>query len=91
MKIVAEYSGMYPNESMIQETFKAIEKERQRRRKAGKGLHELLRAIASGTGYDRALAEARKLDSKVADVLAAVEIQEIRDVRVVGRGPASIV
>lgn len=89
MKIVAEYSGLFPDESMIQATFKVIEEERQRRRKAGKSLHELLRAIASGTGYDRALSEARKLDSKVADVLAAVEIQEIRDVRIVGRVPAS--
>jgi hypothetical protein len=91
MKIVAEDSGLYPDESMIQATFKVIEEERQRRRRAGKSLHELLRAIASGTGYDRALSEARKLDSMVADVLAAVEIQPIRDVRIVGRVPESTV
>lgn len=81
MKIVAEHSGLYPDENMIRETFAAIEEERQRRRKAGKALHQLLRAIASGTGYDKALEEARKLDAKVADVLAAVDVQEIIDVQ----------
>jgi len=90
MKIVAEHSGMYPDENMIRETFAAIEEERQRRRKAGKALHRLLRAIASGTGYDKALEEARKLDAKVADVLAAVDVQEIGDVRVAGEQPTIV-
>jgi hypothetical protein len=84
-KVVAEHSGIYPNEKMIKDTFQVIREERGRRRNAGHVLHNLLRAIASGNGYDHALAEARKFDAGVGEVLAAVDVQEIAEVRKVDR------
>jgi hypothetical protein len=53
-------------------------------------LHDLLRAIASGDGYDQALKGARDLGSEVADVLAAVDVQPIREVRLVDHGSAGV-
>ncbi len=86
MKILAEDSGMYPDEGMTRVTFKAIQEERGRRRKAGHALHDWLRAIVSGEGYERATTSARELGSEVAEVLAAVDVREVRQVRVIDQG-----
>jgi len=86
MKILAVYSGHYQAEGMIQVTFKAIQEERGRRIKAGLALHEWLRAIVSGNGYDRAMASARELGGEVAEVLAALDVRHVREVKVVDHG-----
>lgn len=85
MKILADQSGVYPNEPMIRATFKVIQEERVRRRKAGHALHNLLRAIATGEGYERSLASARELGSDITDVLGAVEIKEIKSIQFSGK------
>lgn len=82
MKILADESGVYSNEGLIKATYKMIQHERGRRRKAGIALHDLLRAIAAGEGYENALTGARKLGSSVADVLNAVELKEIKTVTI---------
>ena len=86
MKIVAEYSGCYKTDGMIRLTFHAIQEERGRRIKAGLALHEWLRAIVSGHGYDRAMASARELGGEVAEVLAALDVRQVREVRVLDQG-----
>jgi hypothetical protein len=91
MKILAEDCGQYPSEGMIKETFRAIQEERGRRRKAGHALHELLRAIASGEGYDRALKGARELGSEVGDVMAAVDVQPVREIRIAAHRMSGVV
>ena len=83
-KLLAEYSGCYPNEEMVKATFKVIERERQRRRAAGKHLRALLRAIVGGEGYEQALTSARAVGSEVAEVLAAVKVCRIEKVAMTG-------
>ncbi|MFZ5898175.1 MAG: hypothetical protein ACOYU7_03165 [Bacillota bacterium] len=85
MKVMSEYSGLYPNEETIRMTFAAIQQERQRRREAGRALHALLRAIVTGEGYDSALEGAQLLGHEVAEVLAAVEVRTVQDVRITDR------
>lgn len=85
MHVLAEYSGRYPTEGMIKVTFQAIQEERGRRRRAGISLHEWLRAIVSGDGHDQVMASARELGSEVAEVLAALDVRYVLDVRVEDR------
>jgi len=85
MKLMAEFSGLYPSEKMIRLTFGAIQQERQRRRAAGRLLKKILRAIVTGEGYQQALESARLLGRDVGEVLAAVEVRTVRDVRVIDR------
>jgi hypothetical protein len=86
VKVLAEYSELYPAEQMIRLTFGAIQQERQRRRDAGRALHSLLRAIVTGEGYEKALESARLLGHEIAEVLAAVEVRVVQNVNVVDRG-----
>ena len=82
MKVLAEHSGVYPNKDHIRLTFKVIQQERGRRIRAGRALHGLLRAIASGDGYSQALSMAKEIGSEVSEVLEAVEIREVESVNV---------
>ncbi len=82
MKIIAEYSGVYPKRELVSRTFKVIQKERGQRIKAGRALHGLLRAIASGDGYSQALSMAKEIGAGIGEVLEAVEIKEVESVTV---------
>lgn len=79
-QVVADYSGLYFRSEDVHRAFVAVEHERQRRRNAGRRLHELLTAIAVGEGYDIALASSRRLGAEVEDILAAVDILMIQNV-----------
>jgi len=80
MKILAEHSGVYPKRNLVSLTFKVIQNERGRRKKAGRALHGLLRAIASGDGYSQALSMAKEIGTEISEVLEAVEIKEVENV-----------
>ncbi|RLG42928.1 MAG: hypothetical protein DRN81_07550, partial [Thermoproteota archaeon] len=71
MKVLAEHSGVYDNKELIKVTFKVIQQERGRRIRAGRALHALLRAIATGDGYAKALYTAREIGAEVGEVLEA--------------------
>ena len=71
---------------MLKTTFEAVLCIRSRNRVAGKSLRKFLRAVVSGDGYDDALESARKLDTALGDVLAAVEVLEVQSVRFMRRG-----
>ncbi|MFM0068931.1 hypothetical protein [Paraburkholderia aspalathi] len=71
--------------ALVASTFEAVQHERGRNRAAGKVLRRFLRAVVSGDDYDAALESARKLDTALGDVLAAVEILEVHSVRVIQR------
>ena len=88
MKILAEYSGIFPDEKTIRVTFGAIQDERGRRRRAGHSLHDWLRAIATGDGFDKALVNSRELGSEVAEVLAALDVRQVLSVRITHQGRA---
>ncbi|BEH22866.1 Uncharacterised protein [Burkholderia pseudomallei] len=79
---VARATGVYSSPGLMRHTFNCIQRERGRNRAAGRALKKLLRAIRSGEGYEDALESARSIDASVADALAAVELLEIKDVRV---------
>lgn len=78
--IVAKATQCFPTESMARKVFECIQKERGRNRKIGRALKALLRAIASGNGYEEALESARKMDASLSDVLTAVELLEVAEV-----------
>ncbi|GEM_PF-3211076 len=71
--------------AMLKATFDAVQHVRGRNRVAGKALRRFLRAVVSGEGYDDALDGARKLDTALGDVFAAVEVLEVHSVRVTQR------
>lgn len=79
--IVARATQCFPTESMMQKVFACIQQERGRNRKIGRALTALLRAIASGSGYEEALESARRMDASLSDVLSAVELLEVVEVR----------
>ncbi|WP_157451537.1 hypothetical protein [Deinococcus aquatilis] len=80
MRLLALRSGLYPNEAMITHTYEAIQGVRNRNRSAGRALHAVLRAIATGEGYKAALNSSRQLDAHVSEVLAAVELRRVTQV-----------
>ncbi|OXI86013.1 hypothetical protein CFB50_15420 [Burkholderia sp. AU33423] len=80
--VVAKATGVYSSPGLMKHTFNCIQRERGRNRAAGRALKKLLRAIQSGEGYQDALESARSIDASVADALAAVELLEVKDVRV---------
>lgn len=86
MKVIAEYSGRYPNEAMIKLTFQVIREERGRRRNAGRALHSLLRAIVQGEGYEQAIASARQLGNEISEVFAAVQVRTVDHVQIINGG-----
>lgn len=86
MRIIADYSGRYPNQAMIKLTFRVIQTERGRRRSAGRALHSLLRAIVQGNGYEQAIASARQLGNQIGEVFAAVQVRQVDRVRIVNAG-----
>ncbi|MBN2034499.1 MAG: hypothetical protein JW836_14590 [Deltaproteobacteria bacterium] len=81
MKLIAEQSGKYPNDKLIRSTWSVIRRERVRRRKAGKALHALLRAIVQGDGYEKAIRAARELGNEIGEMFAAVEVREVVSTR----------
>lgn len=80
MAVMARHSRLFPDEQMIRETFRRIQKERDLRRRVGRALHRVLRSIVSGMGYSEALRVAREIGHEVYDILAAVEVVTIREV-----------
>lgn len=80
--VVAKATGAYSSVGLMRHTFDCIQRERGRNRAAGRALKKLLRAIKSGEGYEDAIDGARSIDASVGDALAAVELLEIKDVRV---------
>lgn len=80
--VVARATGVYSSPGLMKHTFNCIQRERGRNRAAGRALKKLLRAIRSGDGYEDAIESARSIDASVADALAAVELLEVKDVRV---------
>lgn len=82
--VVAAATGCYSNQALMERTFTCIQQHRGRNRLAGRALRALLRAILTGEGYEAALEGARKFDAAVGDVLAAVELREVRQLQSVG-------
>ncbi len=80
--VVARATGVYSSPGLMKHTFNCIQRERGRNRAAGRALKKLLRAIRSGEGYEDAIETARSIDASVADALAAVELLEVKDIRV---------
>lgn len=77
MRLLAQRSGAYPTEQMIQQTFAAITAVRGRNRSAGRALHGVMRAIATGQGYKAALQSARTLDRDLGELLSAAELRHV--------------
>lgn len=84
-EIVAMETHTYPKPAMLEATFRAVQHERGRNRTAGRKLKDFLRAVISGDDYEESLTSARKLDTALADVLAAVEVLEVDSVRALER------
>lgn len=85
-EVLAKEADVYKSSpAMLDSAFRAIQRHRGRNRTAGRKLREFLRAVVSGDGYEEALTSARRLDTALADVLAAVEVLEIASVRVIER------
>lgn len=84
-EVLAKESARYSSPALITATFEAVRHARGRNRVCGRQLKQFLRAVVSGDGYTEALESARKLDTALADVLAAVEVLEVEKVRVVQR------
>lgn len=87
--VVAKATGAYSSARLMRHTFDCIQRERGRNRAAGRALKKLLRAIRSGERYEDAIESARSIDASVGDALAAVELLEIKEVRIyegVGHG-----
>jgi hypothetical protein len=78
--VLANATNLFPEQSMIAETFRCIQSVRGRNRKLGRKLHELLRALRSHSGYESALESIRSIDPDVADAYAAVRIAEVKSV-----------
>jgi hypothetical protein len=83
--LLAKASGAYPTEHLAKQTFRSIQKARGRNRVSGRHLRGFLRAVVSGEGYDDALESARSLDAGLGDVLAAVEVLDVGNVRIIPR------
>lgn len=81
MVIIARYSGLFRDNNLIRETFRWIEQERKLRRRIGRALHQVLRCIVTGEGYLEALRIAREIGHEIYDVITAVEVETVRDVR----------
>jgi hypothetical protein len=85
-EVLASEADVYKSSSaMLEAAFRAVQHQRGRNRTAGRKLREFLRAVVSGNGYEEALTSARKLDTALADVLAAVEVLEIASVHILQR------
>jgi len=85
-EILAKECATYKLPALITATFEAVQHARGRNRACGRQLKKFLRAVVSGDGYNEALESARKLDTALGDVLAAVEVLEVQAVRVIQRG-----
>lgn len=83
--LASEIESYARSKVMLEATFKAVQHERGRNRKAGRTLRKFLRSVISGEGYEEALASARELDTAMADVFAAVEVLEVASVKVTQR------
>lgn len=84
-EILAKECPTYKSPVLIATTFQAVQHARGRNRSCGRQLKRFLRAVVSGDGYDEALESARKLDTALGDVLAAVEVLEVLVARVIQR------
>lgn len=80
MRLVAAQSGVYPKPELIEQTFTVISSMRGRNRAAGRALHAVLRAIATGDNYRAAMQSARDLDRDLAELLGAAELRTITHV-----------
>lgn len=85
-EVLAKESGAYSAPKLLESTFKAVQHARGRNRAAGKKLKAFLRAVVSGDDYEEALDSARKIDTGLGDVLAAVQVLEVAGVTVSNRG-----
>lgn len=84
--VLASEADVYKSSpAMLEAAFRAVQRQRGRNRTAGRKLREFLRAVVSGNGYEEALTSARRLDTALADVLAAVEVLEIASIRIIQR------
>ncbi|MBZ9751747.1 hypothetical protein K7W42_12855 [Deinococcus sp. HMF7604] len=80
MQLLAVRSGVYPKEDLIEQTFTVICSMRGRNRTAGRALHRVLRAIATGENYREAMNGARKIDRNLAELLDAAELRIVTHV-----------
>lgn len=81
MAILAQRSGLFQDNALIRETFRWIQRERRLRRQTGRALHQLLRGIVTGEGYCEALRIAQEIGHEIYDIMTAVEVATVRDVR----------
>lgn len=84
-QILAMESPTYNSPSLLKATFAAVQHDRGRSRASGRLLRRFLRAIVTGDGYDEALESVRQLDTALADVLAAVEVLEVKSLQTIKR------
>ena len=84
-EVLAKESAAYTSAELLKATFEAVQRARGRNRASGRMLCRFLRAAVSGEGYDDALESARKLDTALGDVLAAVEVLEVKSLRTIQR------
>lgn len=84
-QILAMESPTYSSPLLLKATFEAVQHDRGRSRASGRLLRRFLRAIVTGDGYDEALESVRQLDTALADVLAAVEILEVKSLQTINR------
>ncbi len=85
-EILAMESPTYNSPSLLKATFAAVQHDRGRSRASGRLLRRFLREIVTGEdGYDEALESVRQLDTALADVLAAVEILDVKSLQAIKR------
>ena len=77
LRLLAVRSGVYTNEQMMEHTFAAIVAVRGRNRTAGRTLHAVMRAIATGQGYKAALEGARNFNKELGEMLNAAELRQV--------------
>ena len=81
MAVLARHSGLFQDNELIRETFRWIQRERKLRRQVGRALHLILRGIVTGEGYREALRIAREIGHDIYNIMTAVEVATVRDVR----------
>ncbi len=89
-EILARATGLYSDPTRISATFNCIRHERAVRRTCGRQLSRLLSHLAAGKNYEAALKSADAIGTALEQVAAAVSLQEVESVRMLGkRGFAS--
>lgn len=84
-EILARESRLYSDPARILATFNCIHHERVVRRTCGRQLSNLLSYLAAGKHYEVALKSADAIGTALEQVAAAVSLQEVESVRILGK------